>query len=191
MSAANFQAGYDFIEQPSNDGQPLHITTGDPGGATVYGWTYTTWCRAAPLYGADDISMDAFKAQTKASLEPLTHTVFWNAIQGDRLPSGIDVFWFDFQFGSGRATKQLQAALGTYPDGNVGKLTLAAASMHDPVTTLTTMLHARLAYYDACGFRVKWPGLYRRANACWALAISLTPKTPHVLPPDTEGQPLV
>ncbi|WP_428485927.1 glycosyl hydrolase 108 family protein [Rhodopila sp.] len=177
MTSRNFGTGYGFIEAPDDDGQPFHITPGDPGGATVYGWTYTTWLRAAPLHGVDDISLAAFKMQTKTTLRPLTQAVFWNSIQGDRLPPGIDVFWFDFQFGSGAATRELQAALGTAPDGAVGDHTIAAAVAHDPTTTLARLLTARTAYYDECGFQARWPGLYRRARACHALALTLIPTT--------------
>src|SRR6185437_10140411 len=99
----NFGAGYDFIEAVDDDGQPLHITPGDPGGATVYGWTEAVWMAVAPLHGIDPATFDVFKAQTKDSLKPLTRAQFWNTIQGDHLPTGIDVFWFDFHFGSGGA----------------------------------------------------------------------------------------
>lgn len=174
MSASNFKTFYGFIEAKDNDGQPLHITEFDPGGATVYGWTEETWLRLAPLHGIKPATPATFRVQTKDSLEPLTRATFWNIVQADRLPSGVDVFWADFQFGSGGATRELQAALGVRPDGVVGPVTLARiASCPDLKRLLDRFLAARIAYYDECGFRSRWPGLYRRANACHALALSL------------------
>jgi len=182
MTATNFPIYYDFIEAPDNDGQPFHITEGDPGGATVYGWTYVMWQRVAPLHGVQDVSLDAFKAQTKATLEPLTRAQYWNMVQGDWLSPGIDLFWADFQFGSGRATKVLQGALGVRADGVVGAQTVGFMTVEpDKHKLLDKFLAARVAYYDWCGFRQRWPGLYRRAVASHALALTLAvPPAPPV-----------
>lgn len=175
MATQNFPAFYGFVERPDNDGQALHTTPGDKGGATVWGWTWTLWQRVAPLHGIEDISFGAFVAQTRESLEPLTRAQFWNAVQADHMPSGVDVFWTDFAFGSGGATKVLQAELGVTPDGVVGTVeTLPAlVATADLAGLLGRFLTARKAYYDRCGFKTQWPGLYRRADDCLALALSL------------------
>jgi lysozyme family protein len=194
MTAINFPTWYDFCEAPDNDGQPFHITEGDPGGATVYGWTYLMWQRVAPLHGINDVSLDAFKAQTKASLEPLSRGTYWNTVQGDRLPSGIDLFWTDFQFGSGGATRALRAALGVQPKSVVdSEALLPVVTDHDQHGLLDKLLTARLGYYDQCGFQTRWPGLYRRARACHALASTMIvrrpgapPTTPVAAPVSTE-----
>ncbi len=179
MSSKDFQTFYDFIEEPDNDGQPFHITEGDPGGATVYGWTEAMWVRVAPLHGVEDLSLTNFKAQTKATLLPLTRAQYWNGVQGDHLPPGVDVFWADFQFGSGRATRVLQATCGLEPDGVIGPITLATMRCCDDLAgLLDRFLDARQEYYDACGFRDRWPGLYRRAVASHALARSMIGRTP-------------
>ncbi|HQU16639.1 MAG TPA: glycosyl hydrolase 108 family protein [Gammaproteobacteria bacterium] len=179
MSVRNFTTFYDFIEAPDNDGQPFHITPGDPGGATVYGWTYATWSHVAPYHGIEDISLEAFRAQTKVTLAPMTRAWFWNRLLADDMPAGFDLFWCDFQFGSGAATRVLQGCLGVTPDGVVGRMeTLPALDrLTDPadrVRMLTRMYDDRVGYYDACGFRDRWPGLYRRAAACRDLALRLT-----------------
>lgn len=177
MTAANFQTWYDFCEAPDNDGQPFHITEGDPGGATVYGWTYVMWQRVAPLHGIKDVSLNAFKAQTKATLEPLSRATYWNMVQADRLPSGIDLFWTDFQFGSGGATRVLQTALGWRASGAIGSGSLAFLTLEPNLQgLLDKFLAARMAYYDQCGFHTKWPGLYRRAKVSHVLASSLIAK---------------
>ncbi len=174
MSAGNFQTYYDFIEAKDNDGQPFHITEGDPGGATVYGWTEAMWVSVAPLHGVTDVSLANFKAQTKLTLEPLTRAEYWNRVQADHLPSGVDLFWADFQFGSGGASRVLQGVLGVTADGCVGPETVAAArAVADQDGLLARMLTARTGYYDACGFRDRWPGLYRRAQRSHDLATTL------------------
>lgn len=175
----NFPALFGFIERADMDGQAFHITQGDPGGATAYGWTYNLWRAVAPMHGVADVSLDAFKAQTMADFQPLTKIQFWNTIRADDMPAGVDVFWADFQFGSGAATRVLQAALGVPVDGIVGsQQTLPAlAACPDLPGLLGEFLAARKGYYDREGFRDRWPGLYRRADDCHALALSLLPSS--------------
>jgi lysozyme family protein len=191
MTSRNFQTWYDFCEAPDDDGQPFHITEGDPGGATVYGWTYAMWRRVAPLHGITDTSLDAFKAQTKLTLEPLSRGTYWNFVQGDRLPSGIDLFWTDFQFGSGGATKALQRALGVPANGVVDSATLLfVATDPDALGMLDKLLIGRTGYYDGLGYQTRWPGLYRRARACHALASTLISRRPGAPPPAAVAMPV-
>jgi len=173
MSSINFDPWFDFCEERQNDGQPFHITPGDPGGATAYGWTYAMWKIVAPLHGITDVSLDNFKLQTTASLKPLSHAQYWNGVQADRMPNGFDIFWVDFQFGSGYATKVLEGVLGVPLYGAVNVDTLAALTVQaagNPVALLDRFLVARIGYYDRKGFRTRWPGLYVRAQACYDLA---------------------
>jgi lysozyme family protein len=170
----DFDTAYDFMERPDEDGQPFHVTAGDPGGATVYGWTEHVWLAVAPLHGISPATPDVFRQQTKATLKPLTQAFFWNTIQGDRLTKGVDVFWFDFHFTSGGATKVLQEVLGVTTNGVVDVVeTVPAVLREDPFRLLDRFLAARIAYYDKLGFRGRWDGLYRRSQACHDLAVSM------------------
>lgn len=53
---------------------------------------------------------------------------YWEPIKADNLPSGLDIYLFDFTVhsGQGNAVKTLQKVVAAYPDGAVGPNTLAA-----------------------------------------------------------------
>lgn len=100
----------------------------DPGGPTMRGITqheYIAWCaknnRPRPtLTDLRNISAEDVAAIYKVE--------YWDAVDGDALPSGIDYLVFDFTVNSGssRATMTLQAVVGTKPDGRLGPITLQA-----------------------------------------------------------------
>ena len=181
----NFDVWYPFNMRPENDGQPDHTTPGDLGGETVYGWTWKVWSVVAPLHGVYPADLGTFRQQTPETLKPLARAQYWNVVQGDHLPPGVDVFWADFGFGSGGATKVLQKVLGVTPDGHVGfaeTIPAVQARSGDLAGLLAEFLNARIAYYDACGFHQRWPGLYKRAQACHLLALHLVPASGFAAP---------
>lgn len=55
---------------------------------------------------------------------------YWNAVQADRLPSGLDYAVSDFAYnsGSGNAIPPLQRLVGVAADGSIGEITLAAVA---------------------------------------------------------------
>lgn len=178
MSAANYPAFEGFIERPDFDGQPLHRTAGDPGGATSWGWTFATWHGFALLHGYDP-SYAHFAAMTRADFRVPTKIEFWNAINADAMPSGPDLVWADFHFGSGGATRVLEEMLGS--GGNnanaIGPLTIDALNTAWSVNATNLIRHmtsVRLSYYtqlsDYDEFKGGW---IRRAQDCCALAITL------------------
>lgn len=176
MSATTFPIFVDFIERPDLDGQPLHRTVGDPGGATSYGWTYGSWSAYAKLHGLD-ASFAYFSTMTRADFTGPTRAAFWNTIMGDSLPAGVDLIWADFHFGSGGATRILQGVVGALPDGDFGQRTLAAAvaaSVANLAGLLSRMTAARKSYYatlaDYAEFGNGWD---RRADACLQSALAL------------------
>lgn len=76
---------------------------------------------------------------------------YWNVIQGDRLPRGVDLAVFDGAITSGayQSGLWLQRALGKYyggePDGQIGERTLAALAAHpDHDQLIADMLARRL-----------------------------------------------
>ena len=97
----------------------------DPGGCTNHGITRATlerW-RRAPT------SCDDVRALTEKEAQAIYRAHYWNAVQGDALPDGIDLVVFDFAVNSGRrrAAQFLQRQLGVEDDGVIGPVTLAAA----------------------------------------------------------------
>jgi lysozyme family protein len=55
---------------------------------------------------------------------------YWNPLQGDALPAGLDLSLFDdgWNTGIGTAAKKLQAVLGATQDGRIGPITLGLIS---------------------------------------------------------------
>lgn len=95
----------------------------DPGGATNMGITIATlsaW-RGHPISTSDVMDL------TKAEATKIYQQQFWNKIDGDDLPSGIDYAVFDFAVnsGPGRAAKMLQGIVNLPEDGVIGVKTLA------------------------------------------------------------------
>lgn len=97
----------------------------DPGGATNFGVTQKVYdayrkTRARPKQSVRFITEDETKAIYKFQ--------YWDRVQGDFLPRGLDYAVFDFAVNSGvgRASKYLQACVGAKQDGVIGALTIAA-----------------------------------------------------------------
>ncbi|SFF90273.1 glycosyl hydrolase 108 family protein, partial [Methylobacterium sp. yr596] len=80
----------------------------DPGGATNLGVTIGT----LSLWLGRPATKAEVKALTVASVSPLYRRRFWDAVQGDALPAGLDYALFDFAVNSGpkRAVIGLQRA---------------------------------------------------------------------------------
>ena len=68
-----------------------------------------------------------------SDVTPLYRKKYWDAVQGDALPSGVDYCVFDtaVNSGAGRAIKLLQRAVGVTQDGLLGPNSLAAILVSD------------------------------------------------------------
>ena len=125
----------------------------DPGGATMNGVTQ----RVYDAYRASKgLTKRSVKELTVAEREAIYRRQYWDAIQGDDLPSGIDYVVFDGAVNSGpkQSIKWLQRALGssyTGPiDGVLGMGTLAAldgVQNHDAL--IDRICDRRLAFLKA------------------------------------------
>lgn len=182
MSSENFDAFFAFIERPDFDGQPLHTTQGDPGGATSWGWTFATYQGFARMHGLNT-SFARFQAMKREDFIIPTRIVFWNGVQADLLPAGLDVIWADFQFGSYHATETLQRVIGAVPDNHVGPRTIQAAQEavagSGPADVIREFTEARKAYYKTLSTYSRFGGGWdRRADECGALALRITMPTP-------------
>ena len=99
----------------------------DPGGATNKGVTQTTY----DLWRIDHgLAKQTVKCITPAEICALYKSRYWDKLQGDKLPSGLDYCVFDFAVNSGpaRAAKYLQECLFVDVDGKIGEQTLKALS---------------------------------------------------------------
>lgn len=111
----------------------------DPGGRTNEGITqatYNAYLREKSLPPADVYNI------TDAQVQAIYVEHFWNIIQGDQLPAGVDFATYDaaVNSGPGRATIWLQQALGDKytgtVDGVMGSKTLQAIEDYDDMTAL-------------------------------------------------------
>jgi lysozyme family protein len=116
----------------------------DPGGMTNLGVTKAVWeaHKGAPVTEAD------MRALTPEAVQPVYKARYWDAIQGDALPYGLDYCIFDcaVNSGPGRAVKLLQYVLYTKVDGVLGKHTLAALQRADPTGIIEDYSQKRLDF---------------------------------------------
>lgn len=148
---ARFRAGLDFIWRPENDGQPLHTTHGDAGGATSWGVTFGRWIAWRQLHQDDGVggTLAEFGRLTRDDFEPFYRAVFWNVVRGDDLRSGIGLIVFDAAVlsGASRAARWLQRLADTTQDGVIGPATLAAARGLDPAKLIDDYAAIRSDFY--------------------------------------------
>jgi len=100
----------------------------DPGGATNRGITiavFRMW-RGNYALGPKDL-----RALSEAESKAIYRSEYWNAVQGDALPPGIDHLVFDMACNAGvrRSSLQLQDVVGADPDGVIGPRTLQRVGM--------------------------------------------------------------
>lgn len=118
----------------------------DPGGATNRGVIQRTYDGYRDRIGRPRQSV---RNITEAEVLDIYRTQYWNAIQGDLLPSGLDYSVYDFAVNSGpaRAARNLQALLGVKQDGHIGNITLGALRQRNDIQSLIINL---------CTNRWKW-----------------------------------
>ncbi|QRE77338.1 glycoside hydrolase family 108 protein [Methylobacterium aquaticum] len=116
----------------------------DNGGATNLGVTIGT----LSLWLGRPATKAEVRALTPATVAPIYRRRFWDAIQGDALPAGLDYALFDFAVNSGpkRAVIGLQRALKVADDGKLGPISLAAVAKHKPADLIDALCDGRLAF---------------------------------------------
>lgn len=88
------------------------------------------------------------KNLTKAQAAEIYRKQYWNPIQGDQLPAGIDLVTMDASVNSGlgRGPRWTQQALGVKADSVVGPQTLAAAEASDHVAVVVKACAIRMGF---------------------------------------------
>lgn len=169
MSAQNFERalGLVLVHEGGWSDDPA-----DPGGATNLGVTIGT----LSLWLGRPATRAEVRALTPASVAPIYRRKFWDAIQGDALPVGLDYALFDFAVNSGpkRAVIGLQRALRLADDGRLGPVTLAALTGQDVPELVNALCDGRLSFLRALS---TWPrfgrGWGRRIEEVRAAALAL------------------
>lgn len=115
----------------------------DPGGATMKGVTQAVYDAYRKMRGRGPQSV---KFISDEELRAIYKFQYWDKVQGDFLPSGLDYAVFDFAVNSGvtRAAKYLQAVVGVAQDGQIGARTLAVIT--SPVAVINALCDRRISF---------------------------------------------
>jgi len=144
----------------------------DPGGATNMGITRQTlaaWRHVVPWQKLPTAAVQQLSRDEAADIYKVE---FWDRIDGDALPAGVDYALFDFAVNSGwpRAVMTFQEIVGTAPDGKIGPLTLAAVGKEQPTFLITKLCAMRLNFMQKLS---TWP----RFGAGWTRRVAAVEQT--------------
>lgn len=117
----------------------------DPGGPTNWGITLED----ARLHWKPDATAEDVRAMPKAVAEQIYKTKYWDALDGDALPSGVDYTVFDYgvNSGIGRSGRVLRAVLGLdQHDWHVDSDVLTRLADVDPVHVVDAINTERMAF---------------------------------------------
>jgi len=115
----------------------------DPGGATNKGITLTTYRQYEPHASKDDL-----RSISDRTVARIYRAGYWNTVEGDKLPTGVDYAVFDFAVnsGPGRAARYLQRICGVKVDGAIGPVTLKAVNALDADFIINELCNDRLEF---------------------------------------------
>lgn len=120
----------------------------DPGGPTKYGVTQATLAE----WRGKAVTAEDVKALTVDEAKAIAVASFWNVVQGDELPGGLDIEVADMAYHSGpaRAAKTLQRIVGAEVDGYIGPETLKAVRAEPDTAALIEAYHgARMDFLES------------------------------------------
>jgi len=120
----------------------------DPGGATNKGVTQAVYDSYRRNRGVEPRSV---REITRAEIRDIYRRQYWDMVNADDLPAGVDYAVFDYGVNSGpnRAVKDLQRLLGVGVDGQVGQETIEAvrkAADADEVKLITDYCNRRMRF---------------------------------------------
>ena len=137
----------------------------DPGGATNMGITHKVlakWRGISPWWALDKKEIKALRLVEATSIYDKN---YWQPINAELLPYGVDLATFDSAVNSGpsRGAKWLQRAAGVKQDGVVGQATLRSVAADDGDKIVRLMCGYRLSFVQSLGtFKVFGSGWSRR-----------------------------
>lgn len=162
------QSAYDrclaIAWEPSNDGQPLHLTTGDPN-PTAWGVIFSNFVAWRLQHGLARPSLTDFSHATQAELSSIIRAWIWNAVQGDEMAEGLNLVVFEaaFMSGPGHAVRPLQTVLGVTDDGDLGAETMAALrGAHDVCDLIQRYVSGYMAYVNGIETAPRFAGGWDR-----------------------------
>jgi len=119
----------------------------DPGGMTNLGCTKKVW----EEWCGRESNEKEMRELTKNDVSPIYKQKYWDKIQGDYLPAGVDYVVFDcaINSGPGRAAKFLQQVAGVTQDGAIGPGTLKAVAAIPAADIIDRYSAVRLGFLQA------------------------------------------
>lgn len=119
----------------------------DPGGATNLGITIGT----LRDWRGEEVTVEDVRNLTREEAREIYRVRYWNPLNCDALPPGVDLVVYDFGVNAGpvRAAKMLQKLVGAKDDGAIGAVTLAAVGTRDVADLIRAFSAQRLEYYRA------------------------------------------
>lgn len=145
----------------------------DPGGATNMGITLATLAQ----HRGGAVSKIDVQNLARSEAAEIYRQNYWAAIHADQLPSGVDMFLFDFAVNSGcvRAIKALQSVLNLKTDGIFRADMLAALNKCQAADVVKALAANRQSFLEQLHtFRVFGRGWLARVEAVKAEALKLT-----------------
>ncbi len=120
----------------------------DPGGATNMGITHKT---LAAWRKVDKCSRDEVRTLHVDEAKEIYRAHYWNALNCDNLPAGVDLVAFDMgvNAGVGRASRMLQGVVSVEQDGQIGPITFGAVKRVDADFIINKFSDKRLEYYQS------------------------------------------
>jgi hypothetical protein len=115
------------------------------GGASNFGITRTTLAH----WRKQEVSPEELAALTKDEATEIYRSNYWNTLNCESLPPGVDLLVFDIALDAGlvKSGKILQKAVASEQDGSVGPATLNAVKAVAPIDIIRRMLQLRLEFY--------------------------------------------
>jgi len=119
----------------------------DPGGATNFGITLDT----LQTYLKRPCTVEDIQNVSPDTVQAIYQTTYWDRLDCDSLPHGVDLMVFDFGVNAGcsRSAKVLQSVVGTNPDGEIGNMTIHAALASPTIETILQLADSQVAYYKS------------------------------------------
>jgi lysozyme family protein len=163
------QAEGGFTDDPRDAGN--HLSDGRAG-CTNMGVTQAAW----EEYVGHKVSTADMKALTKEQVGKFYKNRYWDRVQADSLPVGIDFLAFSFAInaGVGSSAKLIQKAINVIPDGMIGPRTIQTIAGFDPKELVEKFSEAKEHYYSVLKtFPIYGKGWLNRVASEKTIALSM------------------
>lgn len=152
---------------------------GDSGHATNMGITQAT----LSAWLGHPASVQDMQSLTPTVAGQIYRARYWQAVNGDALPPGVDLMAFDFGVTCGPQTSvmRLQGLVKATQDGVIGPKTLAAIQAHDPRWVIAVLSYSQQVYYQSLGqpqFVAGWLARTKRREAAAAQMLAAAAPIP-------------